>query len=206
MPLEIEAKFLVQDFMPVRVSLRQLGFRCIKPRTLMQRRTFTLQEKAGATKHEWARVRDEGDKVTMTYKHTHNTQSAMGTEEIDFTVNNFSSAVAFMNALGFEDMLTQENYREAWEHKGVQVTLDEWPVIGKIIEIEGPTEEDVQSISCSLNFDFAQAVFGGVGSLYFARYGKDMGIVKELTFANEASVQKFLEQTNEIPAYAGMTK
>ncbi len=206
MPLEIEAKFLVADFGTVRTTLQQQDFICSKPRTLMQRRTFTLKEKVGSTIHEWARVRDEGNKITMTYKHTYNTQSAMGTEEIDLTVSNFNDAVSFMNSLGFEDMLTQENYREAWEKSGVQVTLDEWPVIGKIVEIEGSTEVEIQATSRALGFDYAQAVFGGVGSLYFAKYRKDMGLVKELTFANEAVVQKFLNQTNEIPAYAGMTK
>jgi adenylate cyclase class 2 len=187
-------------------ALQQQGYVCIKPRTLMQRRTFTLKEKPNASIHEWARVRDEGDKITMTYKRTHHTNSALGTEEIDLTVSDFDSAFLFMENLGFKDFLVQENYREAWEKDGLQVTLDEWPVIGRVVELEGPTEAELKSASAALGFDYSQAIFGGIGNLYFAKYRKDMGLVKELTFANEPIIQKFLEQTNEIPAYAGMTK
>ncbi len=197
MPLEIEAKFLVENFAPAREALARAGYTCTKPRTLMKRKTFTLKEKAGATIHEWARVRDEGDKVTMTYKHTHTANSAMGTEEVEAEVSSFETASLFMEKLGFRDFLYQENYREAWDKDGVQVTLDEWPVIGCIIEIEAPSEDLVKATARQLGFDYTAAVFGGVGALYYHKYGKDMGLVHELTFANVADVQRFLA-TNTI--------
>lgn len=192
MMLEIEAKFLLSDFAPVRTALAAHGFSCAKPRTLMRRRTFVLNEKQGGSRDEWARVRDEGDKVTMTYKHHFEANSALGTEEIELVVDSFDAAVAYMEKLGFRNMLQQENYREAWRKDGVEVTLDEWPVIGGFVEVEGPDEQIVKDTCTNLGFDYATALFGGVGVLYHAKYGKDMGLVPVLTFDREKEVAKEL--------------
>jgi len=192
MQLEIEAKFLVPDFVPVRARLGELGYACTKPRTLMRRYTYTLCEKMGANKDEWARVRDEGDKVTVAYKHHFDTSRIDGVEEVEFVASDFEAAARFLDRLGFKDRLQQENYREAWHKDEVQVTLDEWPVIDRVVEVEGPSEAAVAAACEELGFAYADSVFGGVGALYGRKFGKDMGLVKELTFAKAADVSKFL--------------
>ena len=192
MSKEIEAKFFVNDFASIREKLSSISATCSKPRTLMRRYTYTLVEKSNASSHEWARVRDEGDKITMAYKLAFDTARADGTEEIEIIVNDFDAAATLMSKLGFNDRLHQESYRETWKYGDFQITLDEWPVIGTFVEIEGPNEEGVRHLSANLGFDYATALFGGIGNLYGAKYGKDMGLVKELTFAKSEQIKAFL--------------
>jgi adenylate cyclase, class 2 len=69
MKTEIEVKFLDVDFNLMREKLKQLGAVCEQPMRLMRRaiiETPELEAKGG-----FLRVRDEGDKVTLTYKQFH---------------------------------------------------------------------------------------------------------------------------------------
>lgn len=178
---EIEAKFTSIDKDTCRATLRDAGFVCERPEFLMRRYTFMFPEA-----DKWARVRDEGDKVTMTYKCVHDYSDIEGTEEIDFTISNFEQAVKFMQALGFNHWAYQESKREIWRKADVEVTLNEWPALPPFVEVEGASVESVKECSAMLGFDYAKAVFGGVGKLYGLQTNisaSDINHVRELTFA-----------------------
>lgn len=189
MALEIEAKYLSVNADAVRTALAALGFACTQPWRLMRRYTFLLSETHdnldGA---KWGRVRDEGDKVTMTYKHAFDRSRVDGTEEVEFVVSDFDAAVLFMDKIGFKNRLYQENYRETWQKDGVEVTVNEWPALAPLVEIEAADEASVRRVSAELGFDFGTAVFGGVGSIYKQCNGWDMDFVHELTFAKAEEI------------------
>ncbi len=192
MPLEIEAKFLDIDIDAVRTCLTTNGYTCTEARRLMRRYTFLLSETVGNLDgSKWGRVRDEGNRITMTYKHAFDRSRVDGTEEVEFEVSDFDAAVAFMGKLGFENRLYQENYRETWQKNGVEVTVNEWPALAPLIEVEAADEASVRLASTELGFDFDMAVFGGVGSIYKQCNGWDMNFVDDLTFAraDEISAQ-----------------
>jgi adenylate cyclase class 2 len=68
MDIEFEARFLDIDTTVVRGKLAAQGGVCVMPRTLMRRIVFKnkdITERGG-----WLRLRDEGRRVTMTYKQT----------------------------------------------------------------------------------------------------------------------------------------
>lgn len=184
MGLEIEAKFLKVDMADCRARLAAEGFMLTGPWRLMRRYTFLLSEHGeNLDGGKWGRVRDEGDRITMTYKHAFDRSRIDGTEEVEFEVSDFDAAVTFMGKLGFENRLYQENYRETWRKGEVEVTLNEWPALAPLAEVEAPDAESVKRVSAALGFDFAKAVFGGVGSIYKDCNGWDMDFVHELTFA-----------------------
>lgn len=184
MPLEIEAKFLNVDAAKVRAMLGAQGFACTHPERLMRRYTFLLSETVGNLDgSKWGRVRDEGDRITMTYKHAFDRSRVDGTEEVEFEVSDFEAAVAFMGKLGFENRLYQENTRETWQKNGVEVTINAWPALAPLVEVEAADEASVRQVSADLGFDFGTAMFGGVGSIYKQCNGWDMDFVHELTFA-----------------------
>ena len=65
MKTEIEAKFVKLDIDDVRARLEQAGATLEQPMRMMRRQTF---DPVSDSAHRYVRVRDEGDKVTMTYK------------------------------------------------------------------------------------------------------------------------------------------
>ncbi|PZP38753.1 MAG: hypothetical protein DI585_06465 [Pseudomonas fluorescens] len=196
MPLEIEAKFTHIDNDVCRVKLAAAGFTCVRPWSRMRRYTFVLSEMPGnSDSSKWARIRDEGDKITMTYKHAFDSSRVDGTEEVEIVVSDFDTAALMLEKLGYTDKLYQENHRETWVRDGVEVTLNEWPALVSFAEIEAADESTVRNVSNELGFDFATAMFGGVGRVYKEINGWDMDKVRNLTFANsDAIINQF--QTN----------
>lgn len=182
---EIEAKFLSINKDACRADLEMAGFVCERAEFLMRRYTFMLSE-LNPNPNKWARVRDQGDKVTMTFKHVHSYEDIEGTEEIDFEVSSFEQAVKFMQGLGFNHWAYQESKREIWRKGDVEVTLNEWPALPAFIEIEASNADAVKAASAELGFDYTKAVFGGVGALYGMQTSisaADISNVRELTFA-----------------------
>src|SRR5690606_4856605 len=105
MQTEIEAKFLGVEPADVRARLKKAGAACRQPMKLMRRVVFdneTMRAKSG-----FVRVRDEGYRITMTYKQ-YDEMSLTGAKEIEFTVSNYDAALAFCEAAGIRPKSAQE--------------------------------------------------------------------------------------------------
>lgn len=163
MQIEIEAKFLNIDRDDLRKRLSDAGYACVQPDYLMRRVVFDMP---GNDRAAWARVRDEGGRITVTYKRTHDISRVDGTEEIEIIANDFDSAVALLNAFGLQEKAYQETRREIWLKDDIEVVLDEWPAVPPFAEIEGPDEVLVRSAAVALGFDWNNALFGPVGVVY----------------------------------------
>lgn len=170
MKTEIEAKFCHVDIDDVRAKLEKLGAHLELPMRMMRRYTFdnSFMKKG---KDAFVRVRDEGDKVTMTYKQF-DELSLHGAKEIEITVNDFDDASALLLQIGAgeERHSYQESKRETWQLGDVEVVIDEWPWLKPYIEVEGPSAERVQEVAAQLGFDWSQAVFGDVMAAYRLEY------------------------------------
>jgi adenylate cyclase class 2 len=69
MQTEIEAKFLNVDHSTIRKKLKKVGAVRIQSVRLMRRKNFDFKDLSlEKEKSGWVRVRDEGDKVTLSYK------------------------------------------------------------------------------------------------------------------------------------------
>jgi adenylate cyclase class 2 len=166
---EIEAKFLNADHDKLRGKLKELGARCERPMRLMRRKNYDFPdwrlEKIGG----WVRVRDEGDKITLSYKQL-NDRTLHGTKEVSLVVDNFKSAGEFLNAIGLVLSSDQESKRESWTLGEVQIELDEWPWINPFLEIEGPDEASVKKVAAQLGQNWEAALFGSVEVAYMEVY------------------------------------
>ena len=167
MQTEIEVKFPNVDFEKIRAQLKQLGASLEQPMRHMRR--AIIETPSMREKHSFVRVRDEGDKVTLTYKQV-DENSLTGAKEIEVTVSDFEATVALLEQSGLPYKSFQESRRETWQLGNVEVVLDEWPHLDPYIEIEGPTEEAVKEIAKKLDFDWKDAIFGRTTELYQLQY------------------------------------
>lgn len=168
---EIEAQFLDIDKNKIRARLEEIGAKLEKPEVLMRRVVFYTGE------HSFARVRDEGDKIVMTYKNVNDDHSILGTKEVNIDVSDYDDAVLFLEGCGLRIKARQETKREIWKYDGVEICIDTWPWIPTFIEIEGPTEESVWDTAKKLGFEKTQAKFGSVDTTYQHYYGIETDVV-----------------------------
>lgn len=165
MQTEIEAKFLDIDPNLLRKKLKEIGAKLIYPERLMKRRNFDFPDKRLEKIGGWMRVRDEGDKITLSYKQL-NDRTLHGTKEIVLEVDDFESACSLLRAIGLEAKAYQETRREKWILDALEITIDTWPWIPTFVEIEGPDEDKLRHLASQLGLDWAFALHGSVEIAY----------------------------------------
>ncbi|MBA3758091.1 class IV adenylate cyclase [Candidatus Saccharibacteria bacterium] len=169
MQTEIEAKFLHVNHNDIRERLNNLGAICEQPMRLMRRVMLDHadQRYQRGNQAERLRVRDEGDKVTVTYKASNETNYPY---EVEARVNSFDEMGKLLKALGFVEYSFQESKRETWHYKNVEIVLDEWPWLDQYIEIEGKSEKDIKNVAEKLGFDWKDSKYGSVDTAYMQQY------------------------------------
>lgn len=165
MQTEIEAKFLNIRKDDFRKRLRDIGPHLVQPERLMRRKIFDFVDERLMRVGGWVRVRDEGDKITLSYKQL-NDRSLHGTQEVSVTVDDFERAGEFIKAIGLVEKAYQETKRESWRWEGTEIEIDTWPWIPTFVEIEGAQEEKVRAAVSQLGLDWSQALHGSVEIVY----------------------------------------
>ncbi len=169
MNIEYEATFTNIDKNEIRSRLSEAGAELIKKEYLQKRFVFELPS-GHEIKGGWLRVRDEGDKITMSLKVVDGARID-DQKEIQLVVDDLNKAKDFLASIGCPEKAYQENKREWWRLDEVDITIDEWPFLEPFVEIEGQSEESVKAASGKLEFDYSQAKFCSVDTLYSEKYG-----------------------------------
>jgi adenylate cyclase, class 2 len=167
MNTEFEVKFIGVVHDSVREKLRSLGADLEKPMRLMKRAIIENPELK--SKNAFLRVRDEGDKVTLTYKQFTDL-SVDGAKEYEIIVSDFQDTIELLKSAGLPYRSFQESKRETWKLGNAEIVLDEWPWLNPYIEIEGVSEQHVKDIAIKLGYQWNDAVFGDVMAAYRAQY------------------------------------
>lgn len=169
MKVEYEATFTKIDKDEIRKTLHKVGAKLEKAEFFQRRTVFHLP--AGNTiKGGWVRVRDEGDKITMSVKVVDGV-GIKDQKESCLTVDSMEEAEMFLQTVGCLRKSYQETKRELWIIDDVEVTIDTWPFLETFVEVEGPSEEVVRSVSLKIGMDWAKAKFCAVDVLYAEKYG-----------------------------------
>ena len=188
METEIEAKFLAVNRDAMRSKLMELGATCTQPMRVMHRAVIDYPDRHLQTdKNGWIRVRDEGDKITLTYK-TSVEGSFGGATEIELEVSDYQKTIDLFEATGMVVHSRQESKRETWRLEDVEIVIDEWPWLDPYIEIEASAEGIVKDVAEKLGFHWRDAVFGSVTSAYRAQYpaidnDKHISTIPEIAFS-----------------------
>jgi len=168
MQIEYEATFTNIDKDEMRQKLTSVGATLVRKEYVQRRTVFNLP-KNNEIKGGWMRIRDEGDKITMSLKVVDG-DNIEDQKEACVTVSDYSEAELILTTLGCTRKAYQETKRELWLLDGVEVTIDTWPFLESFIEVEGTTEELVKSVSEKLSMDWGEARFCAVDVLYAEKY------------------------------------
>ena len=135
-------------------------------------RRALIEEPHHETDNSFLRIRDEGDKVTMTFKRRADPRGNTidNGQEIEVIVSSFEDTIELLREAGWSYKTFQESRRETWRLGGVEVVIDEWPWLQPMIEIEGDSEEGVRAAADKLGFDWDEAVFGSCEVVYHRDY------------------------------------
>ncbi len=168
MDTEYEATFWPVEREWILEQLKNAGASLIYPDRFMRRFVFhpPLNSNLGKA---WGRVRDEGDKVTLSIKRSGTTIADQ--KEIEIAIDDFDTGVTLMKEMGWMEKAYQETRRELWTLDEVSITIDTWPFIPLLVEVEGSSEEAVRSVAEKLSFKWDDAIFESIDVLYAKHYG-----------------------------------
>jgi len=172
---EFETKVLDIDVAEITRKLLELGAKKYSE-VLMKRWVFDIDP----SKDEWLRLRDDGQKITLTYK----CKSGFGidqTEEIEVEIGDFQKTAEILSRLNFKGKYYQENKRIAFRLGDIEFTIDSWPKIPPYLEVESSDEEKVKEGLALLGLENKDAGNLTVKEVYL-RYGLDLHSFEELKF------------------------
>lgn len=168
MNIEYEAKFTGINKDEMRKKLKAVGAVLVRPEFLQKRTVFNIPT-GHKIKGGWLRVRDEGDKITMSLKIVDG-DKIENQKEIQLKIDSFDNACNILRTIGCEEKSYQETKRELWNLDDAEIMIDEWPFIEPFVEVEGVSEEVVKKVSAKLGFDWSKARFGAVDILCSEKY------------------------------------
>lgn len=169
MQTEIEAKWLNIDKAALRKALLGVGAELVSPERLMIRRAYDFPDERLESVKGWVRVRNEDDKITLSYKQLDD-RTIHGTKEATVVVNDFDSTCSFLESIGLIQKSAQETKRESWKLGNSEIELDTWPWIPSFVEIESTSEAELKTAAELLGLDYSKALHGSVETAYKAVY------------------------------------
>ena len=193
MKVEIEAKFLNINVEEIRKKLKDMGAKLKYPERLMKRKNFDYPDWRLEKEGGWVRVRDEGNRITLSYKQL-SERTLHGTKEASIVVNDFDDTCAILQAIGLVNYSYQETKRESWDFNGTEIEIDNWPWVPTFLEIEGKGENEVRELAEKLGLDWNKALFGSVEIVYQAYYNVTEEEVDSWEEMRLGSVPEWLEK------------
>lgn len=180
MQKEFETQVLDVDVKKIKAKLRALGAK-ETPEKLQKRWVFDLHPCTANSEGEWIRLRQAGaDRPTITYKN----RTGKGwseTDEIEVEVSDFGKTAEILDKVPFKGKYYQENKRAKFVLDDIEFTLDTWPMVPTILEVEAKSERDVKKGLKMLDLEGKDA--GHIGTIaIYKKYGIDLHGYKELKF------------------------
>lgn len=114
-----------------------------------RRRVFDYPDLRLDKQGAWLRLRDEGDRITLSFKQrlgikSHDgSESDDGMEEVEIIVDDFDKTAALILRLGFVEKHYAENKRIRWIKDEVEFDIDTFPELEPYLEIEARSWEKI---------------------------------------------------------------
>lgn len=183
MQIEFEIKFLKIDPDMIRNKLQSIGAICTIPLRRMQRYVFAHP----INKNAYIRIRQEGNKVTTSYKEDDEQKNLDSVKEIEVEIDNAEAMRRIYLLSWLREKAIQETYRETRHWNSITITIDRWPGLKPFIEIEGNNKRDVIYFLHELGLEEQKWVYGTVSDVYNKELWIPLDIINEtpiITFDN----------------------
>ena len=198
--MEYEVKILEIIPKQIRKKLLSIGCKKVHNQKIMKRTIYNLCDKSI---DGFARVRDEGNKVTMTNKIFKNKDFP---QENEISINeDFETACVFMDNLGLEKKSYQQTIREKWSHPlAHEITIDDIPGIPTYMEIDCTSKENLDKLIKLLDIDENKIRTGTYDKQFDEYYGiskNEFIKIPYITFNNikkEVTPKKNIELFNKV--------
>jgi len=183
---EIEVKFLDINPEVIIKKLESIGGTRVFER-LYRRTVFDYPDWRLDAIGAWVRLRDEGDKITLTYKQrlgikpSGNFGTDEGMEEIEVTVDSYDKMALLLQKIGFTIKGYQENRRIRYLCHGIEYDIDFWPNIPPYLEIEADSWEKIGEGMRALELDPQKKLITSTTQIY-THYGITLKDYTEVTF------------------------
>lgn len=170
METEFEVKFYPVDKETIRKKLKSLGAQLVVAERKMRRVIFDKKVNPQIKGH-YLRVRDEVNKIILSLKvHAEEGGKISDQKEVAVEVSDFEKTVEIIELAGLKQSNYQESLRETWEYQGVEITIDAWPKLQPIVEIEAESEKKVKEIAKKLGFDWNKRIFTSTLEIFAKAY------------------------------------
>ena len=153
MYIEIEVKLKVDSLAKVARRLKAVGAEFLSGQ--IQTDTYFDDCKNSFRKTDSAlRLRRQRigrkEQAALTFKGPRRKGRFKQRQEIQFEVANADCAEMLLLALGYKKSLVFQKKRRVWRLDGCEVALDELPLLGSFVEIEGPGEKKIAAVQKKL--------------------------------------------------------
>ncbi|MHC4205259.1 MAG: class IV adenylate cyclase [Planctomycetota bacterium] len=179
MCVEIEAKLKVDSLVEVDQKLTELGAEFLAE----QSQTDFLFDDADATlitTDQCLRLRRQSvadsERFFLTYKGAKEKSNFKKRQEIEIEIIDVESTQKLLSALGYEKILVVEKKRRLWQYGQCSVALDQLPLLGDFVEIEGPNNEEIADVQNSLGLSELPHIEKSYAQLTKEEHDKRIGI------------------------------
>lgn len=156
MALEIELKLKVDNLQPTAEKLKQLGAD-FEGDFIQTDAYYDDSEDSLINSDRCLRIRKHknhlGEVIELTYKGARENHRFKTRREIGLKVEKAEELAHLFGELGYKERLIFEKKRSLWKFAGCKVALDELPLLGKFVEIEGPDDKLIENAQKQLGLE-----------------------------------------------------
>ncbi len=153
MCFEIETKLKVESLEEIKSKLTELGAEFLEKRLQTDYHfddaNMTLKETDRCLRLR-RQLAGGSERFFLTYKGAKEKSSFKKRQEIEIEITDGDAIQKLFTALGYETALAIEKKRLVWLLEDCEVALDELPLLGYFVEIEGPDEKKIEDVQKSL--------------------------------------------------------
>lgn len=202
---EFEGRVLDLDLPEFYKKLKACNATKLTDLSLYRRSVFKLCD----IERGFVRVRDEGDKVTMTAKIYKDPKFPI---ESELSIHDtFEHGQDFLRSINLTEKAYHETMREKWsipksnnnKKQLCEVAIDYIPGLPLYAELECKTQADLKKTCKMLNVNFNDLGFGGYGNVYQHYYGiapsEINNVIPKLTFDKiRSELDKYIHKNRDI--------
>ena len=115
------------------------------------------------------------ERFFLTYKGARENSNFKKRQEIEIEVGDPESTQKLLSALGYKKVLVIEKKRRLWKLGGCSVALDQLPLLGTFVEIEGPDDETIIDVQEKLGLDDLPHIAKSYAQLIMEERDKRLG-------------------------------